>query len=63
MNKETNAKDIFKSIKNLYDELKRKQESGELNNDVELYQLPDKFINVCGSIYEKGEENDQNNSR
>lgn len=54
MGKDLNAQELLQSIQDLYDELKRKQESGELNNNIEIYYLPDKFINICGSIYEKG---------
>lgn len=54
MSKDLNAQELFQSIQNLYDELKRKQESGELNNNLELYYFCDEPDDVRDVIHEKG---------
>lgn len=37
MSKDLNAKNLLKSIHSLYDELKKKKDSGELNSNIQLY--------------------------
>lgn len=54
VNEKISAKDLFKSIQDLYKELEKRQESGELNNNVELYYFCDEFDDVRDVIHEKG---------
>lgn len=58
MSKDLNAQELLQSIQDLYDELKRKQESGELNNNIELYYFYDEPDDVRDVIHEKGSCNE-----
>lgn len=47
MKKKFKSEDIFSEIQKMHDALKQKQESGELENDMEFLYVSDEFKDVC----------------